>query len=886
MNRHEQIARAQRSAFFSLFALTAAGGLAFGQQSITYTTDADFDLGVSSHVNHTAVHDQLQLDVNAGFHQPFVCLAMSGNGTMVRFDANTGAFFGEYATAPNGKATNPSRIDIDSKGNAWIANRDEASNVGITPKGSIAKIGIVLGGTRSNADGSANPNGEYVKGPFAYNTCVDRNNDGLIHTSRGLSDVLAWPNITDGDGGVDGIVQDAQDECILIYQRTDSVANRHVSVDPTDDVWVGGYPNFPFKFNRLDENTGAILKTLTPRCGGHGGDLSQAGILWSTSQNENSVMRYDTLTDTILPCVPTLHPHGLTIDNNGFIWVAQFDLDLVSKFSPAGILEPGFPVPSGGAAFDRSLAVTADNDIWICSGAGNDFVPGVDAIARLANNGTIRKVIQLGANGLSPRGVSVDSNGKLWVGNFASNNAMRIDPNGDADGLGAVDMTLNLGTLVNPNPAPYNISNFTGEVDASATQPDGSWTVTYDAGAPNIEFGTISYSSFEPPSTSLNAEFRAANTIPALNVQPFQPVVNGVPFSGVFGQFIQVRVNFLRANPTITASPVLFDLTIQSLNGPPPCVASGSAYPGSLLVFPEFDNRVGDMTILTVTDTAAFGSNVDVEFVYIGRVGAQNQLLNCLEANRTEHLTPNDTLSLITKFHNPNQNQGYVYAFAKDKTTHQAIVHNSLIGNELMINGIQVLSYSNNPFVFPGIGAEGTPTDHDGDGIRDLNNLEYGCAPDQLLVPRFLGQVGIPGVPPAVAPLQSDLILINLTGGPAFTATIDFLIYNDNEEGFSAQTSFQCWVKRALHDVTAVFDNDFLLTTNHSLTETIGIETGWFRMDGNVANSTAASFADPAFLAVLVETTGNRSVSDLPFELGTQLNGDLLAHGIFGDLSP
>src|SRR5204863_7209805 len=139
------------------------------------------------------------------------------------------------------------------------------------------------------------PNGEYVKGPFAYNTCVDRNNDGLIHTSRGLGNVLAWPNVTDGDGGADGIVQDAVDECILIYQRTDALAVRHISVDPNDDVWVGGYPDSPSKLNKLRGTDGAILLTKQMRCGGHGGDLSTSGILWSTSEFEDSLMRYDTV---------------------------------------------------------------------------------------------------------------------------------------------------------------------------------------------------------------------------------------------------------------------------------------------------------------------------------------------------------------------------------------------------------------------------------------------------------------------------------------------------------------------------------------------------------------------------------------------------------------
>ena len=42
--------------------------------------------------------------------------------------------------------------------------------------------------------------------------------------------------------------------------------------------------------------------------------------------------------------------------------------------------------------------------------------------------------------------------------------------------------------------------------------------------------------------------------------------------------------------------------------------------PGSLLLYPEFDNRAGDVTVLTVTNTTA--SEVDVEFVYIGVEGA------------------------------------------------------------------------------------------------------------------------------------------------------------------------------------------------------------------------------------------------------------------------
>ena len=57
-------------------------------------------------------------------------------------------------------------------------------------------------------------------------------------------------------------------------------------------------------------------------------------------------------------------------------------------------------------------------------------------------------------------------------------------------------------------------------------------------------------------------------------------------------------------------------------------------------------------------------------------------------------------------------------------------------------------------------------------------------------------------------------------------------------------------------------------------------------MNGHVANSQAASLDDPAFLAMLVEGVGPNAVADLPFEIGSQTNGDLLAHGVFGDSTP
>ncbi len=310
---------------------------------------------------------------------------------------------------------------------------------------------------------------------------------------------------------------------------------------------------------------------------------------------------------------------------------------------------------------------------------------------------------------------------------------------------------------------------------------------------------------------------------------------------------------------------------------------------GSLLLFTEFDNRLGVATIFSITNTNSdttqngqlLAGTVDVEFVYRGRIGQDGSYLDCLEFNRVARLTPNDTLSVLTYAHNPNQQQGYCYAFAKSPVTGQAIKFDWLIGQTLVIDGPGQFEYSVAPATFRAGAAlaAGATTDLDGDGIYDLNGLEYEQVVDEVQIPRFFGQG---------RSYSSDLVLLNLTGGPAFTAVLNFLIYNDNEEVFSAQHSFRCWKKAPLLHISGVFSNDFLLTTNHAVNEiqTLpSVKTGWMRINGHLAFSTAASIADPAFLAVLVERVGPYKAADLPYGRGRQSNGDLLPLGPFGDLS-
>ncbi|MBL8857590.1 MAG: hypothetical protein JNL28_03675, partial [Planctomycetes bacterium] len=129
-----------------------------------------------------------------------------------------------------------------------------------------------------------------------------------------------------------------------------------------------------------------------------------------------------------------------------------------------------------------------------------------------------------------------------------------------------------------------------------------------------------------------------------------------------------------------------------------------------------------------------------------------------------------------------------------------------------------------------------------------------------------------------------------------FTTVVNFLIYNDNEEVFSSQYAFKCWERVGLQNISGVFRRNFLFfNTNHAASEEFrlgpgfALEYGWFRMDGAVAFSTAASVSDPAFLAVNIERNRPFGVvtlavaASLPYGIGEQGNGDLIQHGPFPD---
>jgi uncharacterized repeat protein (TIGR01451 family) len=522
---------------------------------------------------------------------PFINVAVSNRGgdprtgTVVRIHTEPPyEIVGEYLTAPNNMQweRNPSRTTVDSLGNVWVANR--GANSQIVPGsgnffGSITRIGLMWGGLRYSQPVDdlqfLDPAGQYVLfGTENYTTCVDQDGDGFIRTSSGLGDILPWVNTpgTDDDGANRLAIPfiTAEDECILNYTRVRGTNTRTIAVSPVavphpnptypgqnlvdvNDVWVGGANSF---HELVDGNTGAANKNNTAfafLCGGYGGLVDSAGVLWSARYpNNNSTLRYDPAHNDPLndaQCLTVTGSYGLAVDNDGDIWNSRHVLQTITELWPSGVQRNNFPLALSPLGEWKGVAVTpADNHVWIAY----QRTPGI--VRRLDGSGAFLVDIPVGDN---PTGLAVDSSGMVWVTNMGSGNAMRIEPNKNQ-----VVATINLG----PGAQPYNYSDMTG-LQLMQNPPKGFWQVTEDSGQPGTHWCRADWNqeSTGVQENHISVELRAADTLGGLSGATWVTVPNGMSFANLnlTGQFLEIRVRLIQ--PSLTAPPpILRDLTVRA----------------------------------------------------------------------------------------------------------------------------------------------------------------------------------------------------------------------------------------------------------------------------------------------------------------------------------
>jgi hypothetical protein len=512
---------------------------------------------------------------------PYVYMAASGRGTVVRIDANTGTVLGEFRTVPQsrGSAHSPSRTTVDRFGECWVGNRIDWLNTANVLTGSVMRIGLVIGGTRGNKvpkvgggwTVTPSPTGQYLEGPFSYTSpsVVDRDGDGLIRTSSGLGDILNWDSANVGTNNTGGVSL-ADDEGIVTFTRTRAYGVRALAIDANNDLWVGGFPSQNV-YGRISGTTGVADWSLAgPNPGirniggGYGALIDANNVLWSVSREGSSstygVYRHD-LAANVTTFVSAEGCYGIGIDLcDNSIWVSSVyasnetrgALNLVNKFvlrhfNAAGTFLGAYPQPRPA----QGLSVDSNGHPFV---SGVYYSPG--EVWHYSPTGVLLATIT-GSN-IGSTGTAVDHNGKIWVSDFMGDQALRMNPTTNSQ-----EIAVPLGA----GATPYNYSDMTGYVSLNAAGQFGMMQYMHDSKCPDTDWGRVSWQTLGEvqKSCTISVEVRASNN--ALNFpSTWTPVRSMQNFCGrgIKGQYLQVRVIFRRpAGCPPECNPQLCNLRIE-----------------------------------------------------------------------------------------------------------------------------------------------------------------------------------------------------------------------------------------------------------------------------------------------------------------------------------
>ncbi len=373
----------------------------------------------------------------------------------------------------------PSRVVMDSNGDAYVANR------GFGIQGTVAKIA---------ADVSE---------------CVDRNGNGQIDTSSSATP-LGW-----NDAG------EHLDECILWNKPVGPVDTllRAIAIDrgdattPNGYVWVGSY-NLG-KVWRLDPRTGDYTATpgeeglqLSAGFGGtYGAVVTSNNTIYWTSLNASYLSPLNATTLEVGPLVSQMDGsiYGATGDSFGRIWGSYGNR--IVGYDPATNARTYLDVPS---TVSSGITSDAQGNLWFGHqiGNGNVGLGRFPATAFVANGQIASDAATFFDTGVARSGsqsaVGVDRGGAVWQAH-----------NGGDSRLVRYDVTAGTAQhYLGPN-MTYSYSDFTGSVRRAATK-QGSWEGIYQIPCANAVFNQFNLYGEYPTGSTTTVSVRRASTEAAL----------------------------------------------------------------------------------------------------------------------------------------------------------------------------------------------------------------------------------------------------------------------------------------------------------------------------------------------------------------------------------
>lgn len=303
----------------------------------------------------------------------YIWVANSSQSTVSKINTRTQIEEGRYYTRPDANG-NPSRTSVSLGGRAAaVANRN----------GGVAKI--------------------WARQQF----CTDTNGNGMIDTSSGAGDVLAW----------------GSDECVAWHRDFPSYDAQRpvawagdVNPDSCDDelLWTSGCGGFGsgIDVHVLNGATGETVDMVNiPELfcggfGGYGGAMDPDGNFWIAMNGTGSygLARVSPDMQVSLWAYPRdLSGYGMTVDNKGRPWVSSYGDVGVGRF------DPDTETWSTAGTFRSQGGVQQGEDlrIWVAT-EDPDGVVSLDPES-------LDLLDTLSVPGGTVKGISLDVDGYLWA---------------------------------------------------------------------------------------------------------------------------------------------------------------------------------------------------------------------------------------------------------------------------------------------------------------------------------------------------------------------------------------------------------------------------------------------------------------------------------------
>lgn len=513
----------------------------------------------------------------------FMWIANDSQGWVSKYDTRTGREVGRYFSVipkdcanSNGppcaggnvhgltatQTYHPSRTAIDLYGDMFVANR------GIGLQGSVTKI--------------ANDT----------SSCIDRNGNGTIQTSRDINgDGTISTNAADGEMIIPSNPSDPNtyDECVLFTKPVGAVppggdvGGRALAISAgiegtAGDVWVGVYfEQRMYKLNSANGELSPVASGGNPYVqigfGPYGAIVDRLQRLWVVMPGAARLALIDTNTGTLvsdtIQDTANCQAYGIGIDARNRVWLPGWTLGAYAcRYDHSTGTWTKFDFTAArsqtGSAFEwgRGIAVDTNGRVYM-SGYG----PSAAQLIRFDSDtgaiipyGTAGFIDMSDSNTAQSIGVGLDADGQPWINN-GSGNASKVD-----NATGTITRTTQ-------QPAGlYTYSDFTGYQLRNFTAPRGTYRKDFEACSEDNDWKELTWDAVVPANTSLQVFVKAAQTLADLNntslvrygpftTSPVDLTVAGVPRTRY------LRVEFVLRSVDGQSTPVLRAFNVKWLCG-------------------------------------------------------------------------------------------------------------------------------------------------------------------------------------------------------------------------------------------------------------------------------------------------------------------------------